>query len=160
MNTSKKKTPEQIHESNLLRRRTWYQNNKEYVCIKSKERYIQKHDYIRQQRKDRYNDPTRYHIYMYDRAKQRARDRGLEFNISPEDIIIPDTCPVLWMRLERNCWWKTSAPNSPSLDRIDSSKGYIKWNVHVISHKANTIKTNATSEELISFAKWVLDFYK
>lgn len=31
---------------------------------------------------------------------------------------------------------------------IDSSKGYIKGNVWVVSKRANTIKNNATLEEL------------
>ena len=35
-----------------------------------------------------------------------------------------------------------------SLDRIDSSKGYVKDNIWVISHKANSIKNNATLTEL------------
>jgi len=34
------------------------------------------------------------------------------------------------------------------LDRIDNNKGYIKDNVWVISRKANTIKNNASLEEL------------
>lgn len=37
---------------------------------------------------------------------------------------------------------------SPSLDRIDSSKGYVKGNVRVISARANMLKNNATVEEL------------
>ena len=34
------------------------------------------------------------------------------------------------------------------IDRIDSSKGYVKGNVRVISKRANTLKNNATIEEL------------
>jgi hypothetical protein len=41
-----------------------------------------------------------------------------------------------------------STASSPSLDRIDSSKGYVKGNVRVISHRANLLKNNATVEEL------------
>jgi hypothetical protein len=42
--------------------------------------------------------------------------------------------------------------NSPSLDRIDSSKGYTPDNIWVISNKANSIKSNATVEELETIA--------
>jgi hypothetical protein len=37
---------------------------------------------------------------------------------------------------------------TPSLDRIDSSLGYVKGNVWVISWRANHIKTDATLDEL------------
>lgn len=37
---------------------------------------------------------------------------------------------------------------SPSLDRLDSSKGYVKGNVRVISKRANQLKNNATVEEM------------
>lgn len=74
---------------------------------------------------------------MWSRAKYRAKQKGLYFNITKEDIVIPDTCPLLGTPME-----------SPSLDRIDSSKGYIKGNVWVISNRANTLKNDASLQEL------------
>jgi hypothetical protein len=43
-------------------------------------------------------------------------------------------------------------PNSPSLDRIDPSKGYVKGNVWIVSHRGNTIKNDATHDELKAIA--------
>ena len=74
---------------------------------------------------------------MWSRAKYRAKQKGLDFNITKEDIVIPDICPLLGTPMQ-----------SPSLDRIDSSKGYIKDNVWVISNRANTLKNDATLTEL------------
>ena len=44
---------------------------------------------------------------------------------------------------------------SPSLDRIDNKKGYVKNNVQWISAKANTIKRDATADELYALAKYL-----
>jgi len=74
---------------------------------------------------------------MWSRAKYRANQKGLDFNITKEDIVIPDTCPLLGTLMK-----------SPSLDRIDSTKGYIKGNVWVISNRANTLKNDASLQEL------------
>jgi len=40
------------------------------------------------------------------------------------------------------------AHHSPSLDRVVPNLGYVKGNVHVISWRANSLKKNATIEEL------------
>lgn len=93
---------------------------------------------------------------MLDRSKSRARRRGFEHNITIEDIVIPNICPLLGIPLFPG--HGGVCPNSPTLDRIDSSKGYIKGNVWVISYKANTIKSNATPEELQLIASRLADF--
>ena len=48
-------------------------------------------------------------------------------------------------------WFK----ESPSLDRIDNSKGYIKGNVAVISNKANKYKSDMTIENIEKLASYV-----
>lgn len=65
--------------------------------------------------------------------KPELRQKDAELS----DIQIPELCPV----------FKTPMV-SPSLDRIDSSKGYVKGNVRVISKRANQLKSNATVEEM------------
>ena len=92
-------------------------------------------------------------------AKHRAKKRGLEFNIDFDDVIIPECCPVLGIPLQFKEGGHGGAPNSPSLDRIDNSKGYVKGNVQVISHLANSMKSTANEEQLLKFAKWILENY-
>lgn len=96
---------------------------------------------------------------MYRRAKRRSMEKGLDFNIDLSDIIIPDYCPVLNIELNINSGKSGAYKNSPSLDRVDNTKGYIKGNIQVISQEANAMKHSATPEELVMFAKWVLKTY-
>jgi hypothetical protein len=92
---------------------------------------------------------------LFESARRRAREHGLPFEISKEDVIIPEFCPVLGVKLVPGNR-KGPRPDAPSLDRIVPSKGYVPGNVQVISYKANTMKQNATPEELEAFARWVL----
>jgi hypothetical protein len=90
--------------------------------------------------------------------KKRAKEKGLEFNLELEDIVYPENCPILNIKLERQTGHLRG--NSPSVDRINPAKGYTKDNVQVISQKANAMKHNATPEELILFAEWIFRTYK
>lgn len=92
---------------------------------------------------------------MYRRAKQRAKEKGIGFDLEKSDVIIPEFCPILGVKLEPHVGHSGGRPNSPALDRIDNSKGYIKGNVVVISHLANMMKSSATKEQLVAFADWV-----
>ena len=94
-------------------------------------------------------------VRMYRRAKQRAVTRGLEFSIEREDVTIPEYCPILGIKLEVLTGRSGGQPQSPALDRKDSSKGYSKGNVWVISHLANMMKSSANKEQLKSFADWI-----
>ncbi len=92
------------------------------------------------------------------RAKDNAKRSKREFNISVEDITIPEYCPYLNIKLSTQTEDR-GLPNYFSIDRIDSSKGYIKENIQVISFFANTIKNNATIEELITFSQNILKIH-
>lgn len=86
-------------------------------------------------------------------AKRRAKVIGLKFTLKVSDIKIPPTCPILHIPMMAN---KISVKNnSPTLDRINPLFGYTKENSCVISHRANSLKNNATEEELESILNYV-----
>lgn len=79
---------------------------------------------------------------MWYTAKKRAAKKGIEFSIKVEDITIPTHCPVLGIELFQGDGKISS--HSPSLDRVNPSKGYVSGNVRVISHKLNAMKNDMT----------------
>jgi predicted nucleic acid-binding Zn-ribbon protein len=93
---------------------------------------------------------------MHQRAKQRCKGTDREFNLEVSDIVIPDFCPILGIKLNMNSGKSGAYRNSPSLDRIDNSKGYTKDNIQVISQLANAMKCHASNKELHMFAQWVI----
>lgn len=86
-------------------------------------------------------------------AKQRAKRRGLEFNLTLDDFEIPDVCPVFGKPLRKGT--RGACDDAPSLDRVDSRKGYVPGNVKVVSFRANVLKNDATLEELEALVRYV-----
>lgn len=82
----------------------------------------------------------------------KRRYAGKDFTIKFSDLDWPVCCPVLGVPLDYS---EKAGPNHWSLDRFDPSKGYIPGNVYVISHRANSIKSNATAEELEKVLNWI-----
>lgn len=86
-------------------------------------------------------------------ARDRARKRGFDFNLTVEQVSFPDICPILGIKLEHgNKNWQTS----PSIDRIDNDRGYTLDNIIVVSALANSIKNCATWQQILQ----VGTFYK
>lgn len=113
--------------------------NKEYFATYSRE-------YQRNRRKD-----FDYRLQMLINAsKQRAKLNDREHDINVEDIkaIYPvdGCCPIFGIKLEFN--GAGFRDSSPSIDRIDSTKGYTLDNIQIISWKANRIKGAASLQDL------------
>jgi len=85
------------------------------------------------------------------RAHKRHREEGYNFNLGIEDIVIPEVCPYLDLKLSTDPADHKKS-NYATIDRIDSSKGYVKGNIQVISLKANSMKSSSTEEQLLQFA--------
>lgn len=91
------------------------------------------------------------------RAKNRAKERGIPFDLVYTDIIIPEYCPILGIKLEEVKGHSGCYDQSPSLDRIVPKLGYVKGNVQVISSLANHMKASANKKQMLLFANWVLE---
>jgi hypothetical protein len=142
------------HNSRTLQ---YWEQTKDVVNKNRKISSLSKEKHERVKELKRKNAKKHLESGMLLRARKRAKEKGLDFNIELSDIIIPEYCPLLNVKLTAN--ERHNYRYNPSLDRIDSSKGYIKGNIQVISNLANVMKNNATPEELIAFAKNILKIY-
>jgi len=138
----------------MSRRQKEYQKTHPKMLQKHARRYRKKHaaklnDRAKEyQRRVRENQPE---TYLWRAAKRRAAERGLAFTIDLADVVIPAVCPLLGVPLRAGRG--VVSARSPTLDRKDAALGYVKGNVWVISHRANTIKQDATVEELSLLAR-------
>lgn len=148
--------------------KAYYQANKDKWKIDTEEKkqrkranqkaYVERNKERVKAYKNRWTEEN-FNWILHNRAKNRARRAGLEFNLEVSDIIIPLTCKYLGVTLTKG-WGKGKQLTHASIDRIDNTKGYIKGNIQIISRLANEMKRDATIEQLISFAKGILKEHK
>lgn len=98
------------------------------------------------------NNYLEYRKKMWHAALVRSREHKVAFEIEVEDIHIPECCPVYGFPLIIEPG--PVRPNTPTLDRSKPGLGYVVGNIQVISSKANTIKNNATIEEIEALLHW------
>lgn len=91
-------------------------------------------------------------LFIFNAAKTRAKAKGIAFDLELADISIPKKCPVLGIDLAIQ---EKQSDSSPTLDRFDNSRGYVKGNVFVISWRANSLKSNATADELEKILRYM-----
>ncbi|MGO9358057.1 MAG: hypothetical protein ACLP1D_10325 [Xanthobacteraceae bacterium] len=166
-------------------KRECYARHRDEVAIKSAEYYVEHRKAINARLKDLYRGPKGDQIRaacaeyrdanrseiaarqirwrrenvareLLRNAKSRASKLGLEFDITIDDVFVPAWCPVLGIPLFVNPEERSGAcPNSPTLDRIDNLKGYVRGNVAVISWRANRLKSDGSLEEHELVTAWL-----
>lgn len=99
---------------------------------------------------------------MLSNAKIRAKQKGVDFNLTSKYLkkIFPknNKCPITGLNFQFGYKdkEKINKNNSPSLDRIIPSKGYVEGNVMVISDLMNRMKQDSTYEDI----EKLYNFYK
>lgn len=102
----------------------------------------------------RNNNPSKR---LYHSIKNRAKKYGLEFNIEPSDIVIPEYCPLTGIKINTSSGVGRNR-DCPSVDRIDNTKGYVKGNIRVVSDLGNRMKSDASKAELLEFSIRILRY--
>jgi hypothetical protein len=87
--------------------------------------------------------------YWVHRSKH-GKNRTLRKNLTDEMYLAlyRTHCPLLGIELTYNYTGGNVPNNYASLDKIDPNKGYVEGNVQILSFRANTLKGDATIEEL------------
>ena len=148
-----KEAQRKLKEKNPNYHKEQYEKNKE----------LNREKYILRVRKIQEETPW---IPAYRRTRYRARKNGMEFKLTEEYLksIWTSTCPVFEIPLfvansedniKRSEERYGACDNSPSVDRIDSSKGYIIGNVRIISQLANQIKNCGTADQHEAIARYM-----
>ena len=99
------------------------------------------------------------------KAKGRAKAKGLPFDLTIEwlQTMVISHCPITLQPID---WLKEEVangmpgPNSPSIDRTDSSKGYVKGNIAIIGDKWNRWKSNMELNDLLLLTQYVQSITK
>lgn len=129
----------------------YYEANRQQEIDRAKRSQNKDRNRTNQYKRDR-NRKKPINIILQ-QARQRAKEKNVPFDLSVDDLVVPEVCPVLGIPLGVNSGHASA--NSISLDRIIPEKGYVKGNVAIISHKANTIKNNASVEDLEKVLSWL-----
>lgn len=98
------------------------------------------------------------------KIKLNAKKRGLEFDITPEymwNLFIRQNkkCALSGVNLLFKKKSRDSCENqTASLDRIDSSKGYVSGNVQWVHKRINQIKMDMSDNELLRWASLIYKY--
>jgi hypothetical protein len=89
----------------------------------------------------------------FSRKKSQVLRSNQEWSIDFSDLNWPLVCPILGIPI--NYYAEITEEGSPSFDRINSTKAYVKGNVHIISWRANRIKNDGTATEHRLIANYI-----
>ena len=94
---------------------------------------------------------------LIEKSKYRASKNSMKFDLNISFI------EKLWIKQNGKCalsglemtyiFGKGKQVNNASLDRIDSSKGYIQENVQLVCRAVNVMKSDLSQDEFINYCK-------
>lgn len=85
------------------------------------------------------------------------KNRKIAYEISPEDIVVPDTCPICESKMQVSTT-RGGNSRSPTLDKVVPDKGYVKGNVAVICKYCNSLKGAGSAEDHRRIAAYIDTF--
>ena len=131
-------TPE-TKQKNYLRKKMWIAKNPERWLAHTQKRYA--------------NNPF---LRTIEKARKRARESGLEYDLTIDWARKRWTgkCEITGAEFKREHGKQNAF--SPSLDRIDPSKGYTQDNCRFILWSLNRFKGDESDEVMIAIAKLLL----
>lgn len=127
--------------------KVYREKHKEKAYARTREWFAKHPDYVTEYRL------KRIEAHMIKIARSRAKQNGIPFSLTENDIQISERCPVLGIPLDKAA--KKGEPNSVTLDRVIPALGYVPGNVRVISCRANRLKSDATLEELEAIIAYI-----
>lgn len=99
-------------------------------------------------------------------CNRRARKKGIECTLTRDQLLDlwhtqNHLCAVTGKPMLIRAETVTTGPSSDtiSVDRIDSTKGYVIDNIQLVRSVVNIMKTNSTPERFISVCREVIEHY-
>lgn len=148
----KYKLPEEFDDNSTK----WYRNYKDCRCKQCKAIQRKHRLLLNNQLKDVYELLDHRYLGLVERAKKR----GLAVNINKEYLhelwdAQNGKCAIsgIDMTYISNCG---RIPTNVSVDRIDSSKGYIKGNIQLVCMAVNQMKNDLDMQTLLTFCNAII----
>lgn len=114
-----------------------------------------------QTRQNLNSTPAKFWAAKSNAIRSRAKRDGIEFDL-PLELLIN-----LWEKQNHKCFYTDitlvptigngKRPDSPSVDRVNSSRGYLSGNVVICASRINSIKYDMTMTEM---REWTPDWYR
>lgn len=144
-------------EEKLQQRRDYYQANRERLILKQKE-YTNSPG-VRERTNDYWWNYTteNFSKRLLTSIKCKCKAKNIPFDLDETDLQIPSHCPMTGIELKIRSEKGKKDYFTPSVDRIDSTKGYTKGNVRIVCLWYNTAKLMFSDEVVLELCKKVVE---
>lgn len=127
--------------------------------VKRAARNARDKDHNAEAQKRAFRDRDRWPQRALVKLRCRCKKKGVPFNLTVEDLQIPDVCPALGTPFVLGSGNRWRGDANPSIDRLRPELGYVKGNVKIISWRANNLKNNCTqARELRLVAEYIVKY--